>query len=84
MRKLKTLIGIGLISLALAGCAPQSWSEDENGVEVPNKSSTATTEVFEQPMPNGKSVTCVTSYIASGAGLSCDWEGYHIEYPESE
>lgn len=84
MKKLKALIGIGIISLALAGCAPQSWSEDENSTEAPIKSSTPSTKVFEQPMPGGKSVTCVASYIASGAGLSCDWVGYHIEYPESE
>lgn len=84
MRKIKALIGIGLISLALAGCAPQSWSDDVSETEEPAEMTRPDTIVFEQSVPEGGTVTCIASKRYDSGGLSCDWVGYRIEYPESE
>lgn len=86
----KVIVGVvaGLMLVGgLAGCGEASSTPDagaEPSVEVRDGDSAYSEYVVvKKEVEPGQFVTCVVYDSYKAGGLSCDWEGYHAEYDES-
>lgn len=68
---MKRLIpALALVALALTACgSPQQEPSSE-----PAPSLRPNTNVFQQSLPDGRSVTCIWARGYNSGGVSCDWE----------
>ncbi len=70
-------VSVALIA-GLTGCASayETPEKDESGTaQAPvNSNYTPDTTVFEQELPDGRTVLCIWATGTRKGGLSCDWE----------
>ena len=78
MKKAAVALTTSVMLLLMTGCAARA---DEYYEESPAPEITyPETTVIEQRVPEGGSVVCVITTTELTVAISCDWEGYHLEY----